>query len=150
MLMLCQILLRAEAALSCGCAHSPITELSSTVTFCTSWLSLFFTWKCIDLIIKSNEHILKTTLTIKQDYSKTTINWGTIQVLENNFYAKVSHIRRLTAVLKSQSDLWCTSYLSMQHDFFPGFSILLSFMLLSCIIHLYILLGVRRSGEGNF
>ena len=30
------------------------------------------------------------------------------------------------------------------------FSILLSFLLLSCIIHLYILLGVRRSGESNF
>ena len=47
------------------------------------------------------ESILKTTLTIKQDlftnYFKITMNWGTIQVLENAFYTKVSGIRRLTA-----------------------------------------------------
>jgi len=32
-----------------------------------------------------------------QIYSKMTINWGTIQALENNFYTKVSRIKRLTA-----------------------------------------------------
>jgi len=46
------------------------------------------------------ENILETTLTIKQDlftnYYKITINWGTIQVLENDFYAKVTRIRQLT------------------------------------------------------
>ena len=49
------------------------------------------------------ESILETTLTIKQDlftnYYKITINWGTIQVLENVFYTKVSCIRRLTSML---------------------------------------------------
>ena len=43
---------------------------------------------------------LKTTIQTKQDlYTnsyKITINWGTIQVLENVFYTKVSRIRRLT------------------------------------------------------
>ena len=42
---------------------------------------------------------LKTTIQTKQDlYTnsyKITINWGTIQVLENVFYTKVSRIRRL-------------------------------------------------------
>ena len=46
------------------------------------------------------ENILETALTIKQDlftnYNKITINWGTIQVLENVFYTKVSRIGRLT------------------------------------------------------
>ena len=40
---------------------------------------------------------LQTTLQKKQDlYTnsyKITINWGTIQVLENVFYTKVSHIK---------------------------------------------------------
>ena len=48
------------------------------------------------------ESILEIALIIKQDlftnYYKITINWGTIQVLENVFYTKVSRIRRLTAV----------------------------------------------------
>jgi len=43
---------------------------------------------------------LKTTIKTKQDlYTnsyKIAINWGTIQVLENVFYTKVSRIRRLT------------------------------------------------------
>ena len=43
---------------------------------------------------------LKTTIQTKQDlYTnsyKITINWGTIQVLENVFYTKVNRIRRLT------------------------------------------------------
>jgi len=46
---------------------------------------------------------LKTTIQIKQDlYTnsyKLTINWETIQVLENVFYTKVSRIRRLTFIL---------------------------------------------------
>ena len=47
------------------------------------------------------ESILETALTIKQDlftnYYKITINWRTIQVLENVFYTKVSCIRRITS-----------------------------------------------------
>ena len=43
---------------------------------------------------------LKIAIQTKQDlYTnsyKITINWGTIQVLENVFYTKVSRIRRLT------------------------------------------------------
>jgi len=43
---------------------------------------------------------LKTTIQTKKDlYTnsyKITINWGTIQVLENVFYTKISRIRRLT------------------------------------------------------
>ena len=43
---------------------------------------------------------LRTAIQTKQDlYTssyKITINWGTIQDLENVFYTKVSHIRRLT------------------------------------------------------
>ena len=43
---------------------------------------------------------LKIAIQTKQDlYTnsyKITINWGTIQVLENIFYTKVSRIRRLT------------------------------------------------------
>jgi len=43
---------------------------------------------------------LKTTIQTKQDLYKNsykiTINWGTIKVLENVFYTKVSRIRRLT------------------------------------------------------
>ena len=53
--------------------------------------------------ILSLNHIgdtLKTAIQTKQDlYTnsyKITINWGTIQVLENIFYTKVSRIRRLT------------------------------------------------------
>jgi len=68
MLMLCQILLRAkhaEAVLRDGYALSSSVELSSIVTFCTSKLSLFFTWKCTDFIIKSNGNVLDTTLIIK-------------------------------------------------------------------------------------
>jgi len=43
---------------------------------------------------------LKIAIQTKQDlYTnsyKITINWGTIEVLENVFYTKVSRIRRLT------------------------------------------------------
>jgi len=46
------------------------------------------------------ESILETTIIVKQDlftnYYRITINWGTIQVLENVFYTKVSRIRQLT------------------------------------------------------
>ena len=46
------------------------------------------------------ESILETALTIKQDlftnYYKISINQGTIQVLENDFYTKVNRIKRLT------------------------------------------------------
>jgi len=45
---------------------------------------------------------LKIAIQTKQElYTnsyKITINWGTIQVLEKNFYTKVSHIRRLTPI----------------------------------------------------
>ena len=48
------------------------------------------------------ESILEICLTIKQDlltnYYKITINWGTIQVLENVLYTQVSRIRRLTTI----------------------------------------------------
>ena len=43
---------------------------------------------------------LMTAIQTKQDLYKNsykiTINWGTIKVLENVFYTKVSRIRRLT------------------------------------------------------
>ena len=52
------------------------------------------------LSLNPTESILETTITWKQDlftnYYKITINWGTIQVLGNVFYTKVSHIRWLT------------------------------------------------------
>ena len=47
---------------------------------------------------------LKIVIQTKQDlYTnsyKITINWGTIQVLENIFYTKVSRIRHLTKSIK--------------------------------------------------
>ena len=51
-----------------------------------------------------NGNVLEIALTIKkrfiyQIYSKMTINWGTIQALENDFYTKVSHIKRLTHII---------------------------------------------------
>ena len=61
--------------------------------------SLF--WHEIVQILSLNHmgDTLKTTIQTKQDlYTnsyKITINWGIIQVLENVFYTKVSHIRRL-------------------------------------------------------
>jgi len=74
--MLCQILLcakHAEATLSGGYALSLAAELSLTATFCNSKLSLFFTRKCIDVIIKFNGNVLEIALTIKQDlFTKIT------------------------------------------------------------------------------
>ena len=53
---------------------------------------------------------LKTTIQTKQDlYTnsyKITINWGTIQVLENVFYTKVSRIRRLTVSHKEWRSIY--------------------------------------------
>ena len=54
---------------------------------------------------------LKTAIQTKQDlYTnsyKITINWGTIQVLENVFYTKVSRIRRVTCSWE-QMTRWMT------------------------------------------
>ena len=56
---------------------------------------------------------LKIAIQTKQDlYTnsyKITINWGTIQVLENVFYTKVSRIRRLT--MYNHNYHWRTSFI---------------------------------------
>ena len=61
---------------------------------------------------------LKTTIQTKQDlYTnsyKITINWGTIQVLENVFYTKVSRIRRLTKTLNELEAIISTPLLKIK------------------------------------
>ena len=47
-------------------------------------------WKC------SRVNINHKTRFIYKNHYKITINWGTIQTLENDFYTKVSRIKRLT------------------------------------------------------
>ena len=77
--MLCQILFcakRAKAVLSGGYALSP------TAAFCNS---------------KLRDNVNHKARFIYKIYSKITTNWGTIQDLENDFYTKVSRIKRLTS-----------------------------------------------------
>ena len=46
-------------------------------------------WKHRDIVNHKTRFIYRI-------YSKITINWGTIHALENDFYTKVSRIKRLT------------------------------------------------------
>ena len=69
----------------------------------TRFATTYLTLACLHELKASLNHMgdtLKTAIQTKQDlYTnsyKITINWGTIQVLENVFYTKCSHIRRLT------------------------------------------------------
>ena len=61
---------------------------------------------------------LKTTIKTYQDLFtnsyKRTINWGTIQVLENVFYTKVSRIRRLTKTLNELEAIISTPLLKIK------------------------------------
>ena len=88
--------------LSVGCALSPNGPLSATAPFALQDLALFKPEIMQILSLNHMGDILKKTIQTKQDlYTnsyKITINWGTIQVLENVFYTKVSRIRRLTQV----------------------------------------------------
>jgi len=71
--------------------------LSSTTPFALQDLASFKPEIMQILSLNHTRDTLKTTIQTKQDlYTnsyKITINWGTIQVLENVFYTKVSRIR---------------------------------------------------------